>query len=506
MSVRNAAHIDIPDFTGGLNTKDGAGGVADNQYVEGNNVYLVNHGIAKRKGFARYTGAFRINSTASGMGIFEAPFVDNGTQVIGVAGTKIKLRTSAAWTDKTGSVDLTTDKQALFVMINNNLVGVNGTDPAWYYSGSGNAITLAGKNIPTAPTCAEAFHGRLFLSSGRELRWGDYMQNWNNPFPDNNDQLFDDTITGLKILGDRNNSFMLVFTNTSIHACDFDPSVGSTVGGDGAFRFTPISYSHGCVSRHSTRECTLENGQIVIIFADSDGLKLIDSSLNITKLTENIQPTWTALNASRLKEAIGFYYKPKRWYGLICSSAGSTTHDTVIIFDLQFRVVVGIFDWVMSTAGLVTIDGVASLVGSNYSGFWNQYDTGQNDNTAVINGYFRTKAYDGGLPLNNKGFRSLAVHHAYFGVWDIDILAMFDQSLSSYSTSVTSTTSAAKLGDFILDQDRLGSVDQLVVASAELAGHGRLVQYEISNKNADEPFRIHRLIGTHRVKKEILYR
>ena len=170
--------ITINDLSGGLNTVDGAGGLLDNQYAEGVNIYLIGKMPAKRKGFTRWNNSVRVNSSNQGLGIYHAKFIA-GSKIIAVAGSSIKVKGTNSWTDITGSVTLTSGKPVMFTMINNVLVGTNGVNPAWYYDGTGVAVALSGENIPTAPTCCASFHGRLILAQGRTMYWSEYMGDWN---------------------------------------------------------------------------------------------------------------------------------------------------------------------------------------------------------------------------------------------------------------------------------------------------------------------------------------
>lgn len=495
--------IQIPSFEGGLNTRDGAGGVADNELTESVNCYLDYKGIAKRKGYTRYTGYKRINGTKAGTGIYYASFT-GGTKIIGTAGTEIAYKTGdSTWTDITGSVTLTADKNILFTMINNVMVGVNGTNPAFYWTGSDSAITLSGTNIPTAPTSCEEFHGRLFLAESRRLYWSRYMADWLEFHPDDW-QDFNEAIIGLKVLGDANNSMLVVLCTSSIHYLTFDPTLGATIGGRGTFRVDSISKMHGCISPYSIQECVTPEGQLVLIWADNDGLKLLTSGLTIVKITDKIDPTWAELTASKLQYSIGIHYKPKRWYLFICETDDASDNNQVIIYDLRNWVVSGLFDWDISAAGILKVSGADILIGSDYSGYWYQYDTGDNDDGNAIDAYFITKSYDGGQPLNDKKFKSVNLQYIYYGNYDLTIDTFYEYALNKYTVIHTSKTAYDVFGDFYLDTSILAGTDDYVIAGEEIKGDGRMVRIKIRSNAADEPFRIYSLMATYRLGRMIL--
>ncbi len=501
--------IDIADFSGGLNTKASPGTIADNEYSECLNVYLDDKGIAKRKGYERYfyDENARIDEGQAGMGIIHAPFI-NGEQIVGVAGGKIAYKSLDTWADITGSVTITPNYQSLFTIINNVLVGVNGNDPALYYTGSDDAVTLSGENIPTAPTACETFHGRLFLSEGRRLAWSGYMGDWNKPFTPDNEQYFESAITGLMVLGSSGQSYMYVFTKQSIHICIFDPTIGDAVGGSGTFRFDQISNMHGCISPYSIRECYTDSGVLILIWADSDGLKAMTGDNNIVKISEKIQPNWDTLNADKLDISSAIYYKPKRWYIFLCNTGISETHDSVIIYDLRYGCIVGIFDLRISSMGIIRKDGVEKLIGSDYDGYWNMYDTGDNDNDVAINSYFITKEYDGGSPYLNKTLKAIELNFSYYGDFIFNITAYFNHAgafYTKYTTTHVASSEDIPIDDFKLDQDTLSAVGQLAIQSEEMRGLGRTIQFKIENNEINEPFRIHRILGVYQPGRTVLY-
>jgi len=490
--VKNLKGIDIPSFAGGLNTKHGAGGIENNQFADGLNVYLIKGDIAKRKGFERWNGSARINTAYVGMGIFEATFTA-GDQIVGVAGSKIAKKGTNAWTDITDTVTITAGNYSLFCMVNNNLVGVNGTDKPWYYTGTGTATELSAGTTITAPTVCAEFHGRLFLAQGRTLFWSDYMAKALKTFPVNNNQTFEANITGMMILGDKNSSVLLVLTTGGTHICIFDPSIGSTVGGSGTFRFDTLSLTDGCVSPCSVKECITPAGVKIVIWADRDGLKGCSSEQQVVKLTENIQPTWDDLNIGQLTNSTATYYRNKYWYFLSCANGSGSTHDRQIIYDLENMAVIAPFDMVISNLGVVLEDGKEILVGSDYTGYWNKYDTGKNDNGVAVDAWFKTKAYDGDLPMHQKAFRTIALYYSWLGSYTYEITLYLDHAVNTYTNSITAEAREG-LDLFVLDVDVLGVLEQLVIQNAELRKHGRIAQIKIQNDTLGETFRFHRII------------
>lgn len=491
MAIKGLRILRWEDFSGGLNTKAGPGALAENEYPNALNIYLWERGIAKRKGYARYNGSARIATTSPGMGLIDAPFAA-GNQIVGVAGTSIKVKGTNAWSDIIGSVSLTTGLPVQFVMQNNELVGVNGTNPGWYYTGTGTATTIDFENAPSAPTCAESFQGRLFMAQGRNLYWSPYMGDWRNGWGTDADQPFPENIIGLKILGDSNQSYMLVFCKHSIHCCIFDPSIAIQVGGSGTFRFDKITDKNGIATQFSIQECVLDDGTLGIIWADYDGLKFIDSSFRITKLTENVQPDWDVQNFAQIANARGLFFKQRRWYLYFYANGDSSTHNRVLVFDTRFWKPISFFDWQISHIGIVNISGVDSLIGGDYSGYWNQYDYGQNDNEAAIDAYIFSRVQDGGYPFTDKGFKSIGIQYARLGNYPIDMQCFYDDS-TVYGSSVTSTPVGAALDSFVLDQDVLAPAAILALATKEIYGRGRTVQLRMSNSGIDQPFRIHKM-------------
>lgn len=448
---------------------------------------------------------YREPDTSVGTGITYAPF-NSGGQVVSTKGDVIYKKSGDEWTDITGSVTVTSGEQVMFSMIDNNLVGVNGTDPAWYYTGSGNATTLSGDNIPTAPVSCETFHGRLFLAEDRRLYWSRYMADWLEFHPDDW-QDFNEPIIALHVLGDVNNSILVVLCSHSIHYLAFDPSLGEIIGGRGTFRVDQISSMHGCVSAMSVQECTTPNGQLVLIWADADGLKMMNTSTTIVKITDKIDPTWDDLELSELDESVGFHYKLEQWYGLACRNTGSDWNDRVIIYDLRNFVVSGIFDWNMQSVGIIRDSGEDILVGSDNEGTWYQYNTGTDDDGDAIDAYFITKSYDAGYPILAKRYRSVNLSYNYYGNYDFEAILFLEAGADQYRKTITATSGYDTFDDeIIIGTSVLASDTEMAIQGAEIFGEGRHARMKIRNNSADEPFKIYRLQMTYEPGRMVPFR
>lgn len=496
--------IDIRSLEGGLNTRDGSGGIADNECTQIFNCFIDNRGISKRSGYTAYV-ATRIDGAAAGTGIFYTPFT-TGATVVATAGTKVAYKNGSAWTDITGSVTLTADKVMQFAMANNNLVGCNGTNPAWYWSGTGNATTLSGSNIPTAPTSLAEYHGRLFLSQGRRLSWSKYMGDWTE-FHSDAYQDFNEPIVGIRVLGEANNSILVVLCTKSIHYAAFDADMGSIIGGNGSFRFDHISYVHGCISPNSIQECVTPEGEIILIWADTDGLKLLSPSLKIMKITDKIDATWNALDFTQLQKSIGFHYKTKRWYGLVCQTNGHGTNDRVIIYDLRNWCISGIFDYQLDAVNALKTTGTDILVGSDNTGYWWQYDNGYTDNGTAINAYFKVKAFDGGIPLYDKRWVSVNLQHARFDADTLTVNTYMNYGQETNQFTFITDAGYAALGTFIMGTtwigDETGDYD---IAGTEITGSGQYCQLRIGSTTYNHPFKIYGIQLTYKPSRQVLSR
>jgi hypothetical protein len=491
ISAADIGIINISDFSGGLNTRDGSGNIADNEVFESVNCYLDRKAIVKRNGFTRYNDSTRVDADTVGTGIFNATFTA-GDQVIATAGDNIAKKGTNSWSDITGTVTLTAGKLMLFTMVYNNLVGVNGTDTTWYYDGSTTAKTLTGANIPTAPSACESFKNRLFLAQGRYLYWSNYLGAWNTFHPDDF-QNFEENITGLKVIGTGNQSVLMVFTQHSITQCIFDAEMSSVIGGRGTFRFEKITNSHGCVSPYTIQECLLDDGSIVLIWADLDGLKAYQSG-NILKLTDKIQPTWDGLSFSRLDDAVATVSNYKRWYLMAYSESGNTENNKVLCFDLRNMTVGGIWDWDINALNTITSGNIEYIIGADNDGYWNIYDSGTNDNGAAIDSYFYTKTYDGNEPFTDKGFKAINWQHEYKGNYALGYTIIYD-FINDYAGSYVPTNMGlgGRLGTFILGINKVGASSGSVIAGREIKGRGKTAQIKISNGGLDETFEIYRL-------------
>ena len=120
--------------------------------------------MATRNGFLRYNSAQITESAAAKAltGFVQVTFKSGSTVNVETAGTKVYTDDGTTRADITGSLTLTdnAEKRLRHAFIQDQLVGTNGLDETWTYTGSGNASALGG--VPWT-TCGDILSHRNLL-------------------------------------------------------------------------------------------------------------------------------------------------------------------------------------------------------------------------------------------------------------------------------------------------------------------------------------------------------
>ena len=120
--------------------------------------------FARRNGFTRYNNTQITESAAAKAvtGLVQVTFKDGTMELVETAGTKVYTDDGSSRSDITGSLTLTdnAEKRLRTAFIQDQLIGTNGLDETWTYTGSGNASALGG--VPWT-TCADIMSHRNLL-------------------------------------------------------------------------------------------------------------------------------------------------------------------------------------------------------------------------------------------------------------------------------------------------------------------------------------------------------
>lgn len=482
--------ISFKRLNGGLNSTAGPLGLEPNEFSDLQNIDFDKYGsFGKRNGYtALNTSAFNSSARWTGLTWFE---LASGTRyIVGTCGNKIAKMDSldGTWDDITGSLTITAGSLADFTVFRDNLLGTNGVDAPFLWTGTSNASAMTVPSNLTTAKYIEVFQSYTFLANvtvssttyKSRVYWSglDSITSWDSA--DFNDVMRDDgqTITGIKSLGDR----LVIFKERTIHLAFFtgDPDI--------PFTFQQSKSAVGCIAPFSIQE--VDNG---LVFLSTDGIYYFDGN-NSFKVSDRITTTLQGYNTTGFVNACSMYLHDKNRYYLALPGASSSTNNKVIIWD-SFNNALSIYSG-MAPSAMTTIynSGIQERpYFGDYSGFVYRADIGSIDyplNVATaISAYAYTRWMDFDDLCDQKGIPNIYLYYqnqnatltlAYS--YDFEEGDQYTQTLSTsassslYGSSVYGTAVYAGTGGRSTRRD--------------LTGRGRVVRFKFANATISETFRI----------------
>jgi hypothetical protein len=482
--------VSFKGLSGGLNSSAGPLYLQPNEFSDLLNVDFDRFGsILKRNGYtALNTSAFNSDARWTGLNWFE---LASGTRyLVGTCGNKIAKMDDldGTWDDVTGALTITAGNLTDFAIFRDTLIGTNGVDAPWKWTGSGNAAALT---VPTDLTDAkyvEVFQSYTFLANvivngtayKSRLYWSalDTIETWDAA--DFNDVSRDDgqTITGIKTLADR----LVIFKERSIWLAFF------TGNADVPFEFQKSASDVGCIAPFSI--ASMEGG---IAFLATDGIYLFDGN-NSYKISDRITNTLQTYNTTQFAQACAMHQQDKNTYWLALPGPAATTNNRVISWNV-FNNSLSIYDG-MAPSCMTTIfnSGIQERpYFGDYSGFVYRADTGRNDSPlnveTAINAYAYTRWQDFDDLCDQKG-----VPHVYIYFQNQNATLTFawsynfeeaDQYTKTFTTSGGTSLYGVGVYGTAVYAGSGGNQERV-----DLIGRGRVVRFKFANAVLDEGFRI----------------
>lgn len=454
-------------------------------------------------------GFNNVNSSAAESGATFTGLIDftgSSNNLVGTINTKLyKNLHQASPTDITGALSITADVQVQFVEYRIGstklVIGVNGTDAPFKWSGTGNGAALGGS--PPTATWIEYFNNYVFLAnvSGNEEKV--YFSGLSNPesWDTTNDFFtFDDEITGIKAFG----RMLVVFKRNSI-------GILSGYGRATWAKTDQYIKGIGCVGGH-----TIKNGRIggsvqrdVLFFLADDGIYAFDGTPNIIKISIPIERKFIAsasadrFNESRFSNAVATYSDKYNWYVLNLSDGSDSTNDFMLIIDCgrPFQMPIdgrlALPHWPVDGIDANTIvtrqvSGADQIYFGGTDGFIYLFDESiYNENDAAYTGYFTSKIFD---MKEHWIIREFNILGDEIGDVDVTLSVNADLQEGDGETATVNMNETADVLDstFIIGTSTLGGADFLY-QTASLTNYGRFLQFKCSQNIVDDRMVIEQL-------------
>jgi hypothetical protein len=326
---------------GGLNIRLPAQIIDDGEATIANNCYFNTAGMVQKRGGWALLISAAVPTTNNLIGLFQPAFVSGGVTyryVVATDGVDVYYSQTApsatgTWTKITGSLTLAPNANTLvsFVEFNNLLIGFDGVNAPWAWSGTGNIVNLAVTGAAPVGNIGIVYSNYFWVagnpSNPNRLYYsaaGDPTTWVSTSYIDVPAPSYDDPITGLAILyGD-----LIIFKRYSIWILrGTDPN---------SFTLIRNNSSIGCVSPYSV--VAVNN---FIYFVSDKGLYIVNLSNN-KQVCYNVEPRYNTAVANQLQngtvyrnriQSLHYRNRNQVWVALDASAVLQDHHDRIMVHD-----------------------------------------------------------------------------------------------------------------------------------------------------------------------------
>jgi len=446
--------------------------------------------IKKRNGYTKKNSVQLTEQYC--VGLYDFVKQDGTRYLVGVWADKIYKMDSfdGTWDDITGAVSLTASNKNFvsFTIYKDTLIGTNGVDAPWKWTGTGDAAALSITQFTTAKFVTTYKERLVFFATTESATYYPHRARWSN--------------TGT------------IETYSAQDYTDAFESDGAEITGIGKMFDDVYIFKAGyrnCIKKMyytsnadvpfsviSAGEIGAEGGQSICqVFIEGlgFGLSYVGVDLKVRFLTgsgdialsDDILPTTQALNAATLKYAYAAYFSTLNQLWISVSSAATPTRDRVLVFDTRLRAWL-VYDDIACNVLAVAKDTNDNeyLIGGGYTGYAWQMNNGSQDNGADFTAYYTTAWLDLGDKLRTKRYHQIQLYFDDLTDASINLSYNFDfeDGDKVIKTLTQQDTSEAFTYTFSLT---LGSSD-VAVKSVKLysPARSRFIRFKIGTVDSTE--------------------
>lgn len=482
--MRRSKSLRFFDCTGGLNTKAPVTTLKYSEALDLQNINLLpSGGFEKRRGNTAFNSSAMDSAAAvHGAGYYRQADADEW--LMAVAGTKIfKSEFDGTMDDITGAVTITTGQNNIWThsVMNDLSIWVGGApDAPIKWSGSGNVAALGGS--PPSGSFGLTANNRFFIgnttANPSRIAWGilGSPEDWSGTGSGTQDVSKNDgdTLVGAAQLG---MDHLICFKQNSLH---------DLVIRNAPFPLFPLRRGPniGAISKRGI----VSAGDMIYYVTPEPRMKAFDGT-RIIDFPDSIDDVWDSLSKTRLKYIEGLYYPRLHQIWWFCSSTSSSTHDTLLIWDIARQA------WLRHPTGykmnvaVLAQDRIA--YGGSYAGVLykqdvaNTYTDASETSPGAINAYWKTGWYDLEAMIQDKSIPYVDVNFATQSSGNFDFGYGYDFVTSPKITSIRMPGPGNVWGGF---QWGIGSwggnSDRSKMVFTK--GRGKFVQFFIRNQNPSE--------------------
>jgi hypothetical protein len=410
--------IDFYDTVGGIDTISSSLKLGNTKLRDAQNInFHPIGGYQTRKGYSPVNST-AFNSGASVTGVYMARFSSGTSNYYMVAGNKIGRWTtlSGSPSDITGAVTITAGSTNLwnFAMLNDTVVAANDVDTTITINSSGTTAALAGTPAFTSCLFPIEFRGYMFYCNTVEsatrqpdrLRFSDinnpasFTMLSSNNFIDVAKKAGGDVRGAAEYKGD-----LYVWKRHGIYQINYQPTRVNSAGTLFPFLENPNpivpgvgTQSHRSICKFTTPITNTQQGGVeLVFFVDQfgvprlfDGRDTVQVGYPITKSRDTAITSLENMDSTRRPQVWAMNYPERNQILVFMSRTNSLQNDICWVLDYSVGFAWGrmkFADGFNCGALFEKSNGTFRPFFGNYGGITMEYDTGTNDNGAIINWY-----------------------------------------------------------------------------------------------------------------------
>lgn len=499
--------LNIDTFVGGLNNRNAATEIGNNESPDLLNVEFTETGaLSKRRGVT-LVGDDKGDKSVNF--VFPAYYGNGSAKMLMFADSvtantrRLFYRTTGNWTELTSGgsavADTDVDAETFYDGTNQMVFIIDGTN-FQKFDPSANTLAAATASPASVGKILKLYKNRLYSVGSTTLPERIYFSDLGDGDAWTVSNYFDvpsqnitekgtsgDPITALSVFQDR----LVIFKNRSIWTWD-----GTSL--------RQISDKHGCVGKRAV--CVSDN---YLFFADNDGVYRLSGNF-IEKVSKKIQATWDVIPAAQLPNVAMAYFEDKLF--VATAAAGASTNNILLVNYTRLPIDneqqqpwvywKGTSDSPMAFSSLCVYEASTTtapvLVGScfNTQTVVLQLCNGNADynfttgaSTVAISSYYLTKVFS----LAARFKKMLATYKVQAAASLLQITAILDFGKSAKTQNFQmQIPGTSTYGTGVYGVAMYGG-QNAIIGRTNVSRMGKFVQYQISNPNANEPFTLYKI-------------
>lgn len=412
--------------------------------------------------------------------------------LFGTGGTKIYKNLDVSETDITGAITIaTTNVHWADWQFGTDayVIGVDGTNPPWKNTGTGNCSALAG--APSGRWVIR-FQDCIWIANTPTAPSTIYFSNIGDPetWTTDDDYKFDAPIRGVGVLGNMFVAFM-------------DDHIG-VMSGTNNRQLTKVDRfinGKGCSGGHTITNTKLQ-GQEVLVFHSIDGWYAFNGTQTLVKLSAGLQQKYTSVSSSsrfneaRFDKAWACWYPPYNWVLTSMTDGGGSANDFMVIKDMarnfQGDEGIAVPHWPVSSipASCLAVAKSSSryqiFFGNNLDNKIYKFDTSVfNRNGVAVDAYWKSKTMDAGESQIVEEVNVLTDEVGSSTLLSVYINANLASGDGNVGTSNLQTSADVLDSTFIMDSSTLEGKD-FVFKNVQTTNFGRFFQFKLENSSLSQ--------------------